>query len=50
VLKGGSLAPEAFSFRCRHAPSIAMNVPAIDTWMLANQEGGPLVGTGRFAA
>ena len=50
VLKAGSLAPEEFSLRWRYAPSIAMYVPAIDTWMLSNHEGGPLVGTGISAA
>ena len=50
VPKPGSLAPDETSFRWRNAPSIAMNVPAIDTWMLSNQDGGPLVGIGTSAA
>ena len=48
--EAGSLAPEDISLRSRNAPSIAMNEPAIDTWMLSNHEGGPLVGIGISAA
>ncbi len=41
VLKGGSLAPEEISLCWRHAPSIAMKLPASETCMAPNQEGAP---------
>jgi hypothetical protein len=39
ALNGGSLAPEDTSLCWRQTPSIAMKLPAKETWIPPNQDG-----------
>ena len=41
ALNGGSLAPEEISLCWRQTPSIAMKLPAKETLIPPNQDGGP---------